>query len=382
MTGPLAGIRVIEFAGLGPTPFAAMMLADFGAQVLRIEKLGAPPVSPGDRKFDFLNRGRPSIALDLKSPDGIALARALLASADVLLEGYRPGVMERLGLGPDPLMTEHPRLVYARMTGWGQEGPLALKAGHDINYIAMTGGLYMIGEADRPPPPPVNLFGDFGGGSMFVITGILTALIERAMSGRGQIVDAAMTDGAAMLLTQIFAWQAMGFWTPGRATNLLDGAAYFYRCYETLDGGYVAVGALEPQFHDEMIRGLGLDPADFPDQLDRSLWPARAQIVAALFLTRTRDAWVEAFAPYDACVTPVLTMDEAIVHPANACRQAHVTRASGTQPSPAPRLSRTPAVIGAEPGMPAEGGADALHMWGIESDIVTRLTGAGILQAL
>ncbi len=382
MNGPLSGIRVVEFAGLGPTPFAAMMLADFGADVLRIEKLGAPQVSPGDRMNDFLNRGRPSIALDLKAADGIGLARELVGRADVLLEGYRPGVMERLGLGPDVLTEMHPGLIYARMTGWGQVGPLARKAGHDINYVAMTGGLHIIGAADRPPPPPANVFGDFGGGSMFVVTGILTALIERGRSGRGQVVDAAMTDGAAMLLTQIFAWKAMGFWTPGRAVNLLDGAAYFYRCYETLDGGYIAVGALEPQFHDALIRGLGLDPASFPDQLDRSLWPDRAARIATIFRTRSRNEWVEAFIPYDACVTPVLTLDEAIAHPANAVRDAHHQNAAGVQPSPAPRLSRTPAAIGSLPGISGDGGRAALAEWGVTRERVSALATADILRAV
>jgi alpha-methylacyl-CoA racemase len=381
MSGPLAGIRVVEFAGLGPTPFAAMMLADLGAEVLRIEKLGAPPASPGDRKFDFLNRGRPSIALDLKSHDGIALARDLVAKADVLLEGYRPGVMERLGLGPDALLGAHPRLVYARMTGWGQEGPLARKAGHDINYIAMTGGLYMMGEADRPPTPPVNIYGDFGGGSMFVITGILAALLERATSGRGQVIDAAMIDGASMLLTQIFSWKAMGVWTAGRSTNLLDGAAYFYRCYETADEGYIAVGALEQNFHDELVRGLGMDPAEFPDRLDPTCWPERARRFAAMFRTRSRDAWVETFAPYDACVTPVLTPEEAVTHPVNASRNAHIIGPLGVQPSPAPRLSRTPASIGASPGEAGEGGVQALGHWGISTERIDALEKAAVLHA-
>ncbi len=381
MSGPLTGIRIVEFAGLGPTPFAAMMLADFGADVLRIEKLGAPAVSPGDRSFDFLNRGRPSIALDLKAPEGIALARDLIGRADVLIEGYRPGVMERLGLGPETLTDAHPGLIYARMTGWGQDGPLARKAGHDINYVAMTGGLYIIGDADRPPPPPANVFGDFGGGSMFVVTGIMAALIERARSGLGQIVDAAMTDGAAMLLTQIFAWKSMGVWSAGRSSNLLDGAAYFYRCYETADGRYIAVGALEPQFHAALLQGLGLDPDAFSDYLEPSCWPARAALLANIFRTRSRDDWVAAFVPYDACVTPVLTLDEAIVHPANVARDAHRSSVAGVQPSPAPRLSRTPAAIGTPPGASGEGGAAALIEWGISAEQARALQEASVLRA-
>jgi len=365
-TGPLTAIRVVEFAGLGPTPFAAMMLADLGADVIRIDRLGGGTPSPGDARHDFLNRGRPSLALDLKSSAGIATAKALVAKADVLIEGYRPGVMERLGLGPAVLAPSDSRLIYARMTGWGQDGPLAQKAGHDINYIAMTGALHMIGTADAPPPPPLNLVGDFGGGALFVVSGILAALVERQSSGRGQVIDAAMVDGAAMLLTQVFAWKAMGFWRPERAANLLDGGAYFYRCYETADGGHMAVGAIEPQFHRELLVGLGLDPTDFRDQMNPATWPDRAKRLAAIFLTRTRDAWVAAFEPYDACVSPVLTPDEAVIAPANVARGVFVTDQGFSQPGPAPRFVRSPTRIGIPPRLPGDTGDAIRRRWGID----------------
>ena len=378
-TGPLSGIRVVEFAGLGPTPFAAMMLADMGADVIRIDRLSAPPLSPGDGRLAFVNRGRPSIALDLKSDRGVALARDIIAKADVLLEGFRPGVMERLGLGPQEVAGAGSSIVYARMTGWGQEGPLAHKAGHDINYIALTGGLSLVGPPDRPPPPPLNLFGDYGGGALFVVVGILSALLERTRSGRGQIIDAAMVDGSASLLTEIYAWQAMGFWKPERGGNLLDGGAYFYRCYETADGAHMAVGAIEPQFHDEFIAGLGLDPADFLNHMDRARWAERSEQVAAVFRTRTRDEWVARFAPLDACVTPVLTPAEAVKDPANRAR--HVFTSDG-QPQPAPRFSRTPAMIGNPPALSGEGGRRALARYGLGSEIIEDLIGDGILRAL
>jgi alpha-methylacyl-CoA racemase len=380
VSGPLSGVRVIEFAGLGPTPFAAMMLADMGADVIRIDRLTAPAVSPGGDRLAFLNRGCASIALDLKSPDGVALVKRLAENADVLLEGFRPGVMERFGLGPDVLAGPDSRLVYARMTGWGQDGPFANKAGHDINYIALTGGLYMVGPADRPPPPPLNLFGDYGGGALFVVAGILAALVERERSGRGQIVDAAMVDGVASLLTELFSWRAMGFWQPERSANLLDGGAYFYRCYETADGTYIAVGAIEPQFHTDLIEGLDLNPADFADHLNKDLWPQRAERLAAIFRTRTRDEWVEIFAPFDACVTPVLSPAEAVAHPANVARRVFTAEAM-PQPAPAPRFSRTPSVIGAAPASPGAGGRGALARSGIDLRTIETLVAAGILRA-
>lgn len=377
--GPLSGIRIVEFAGLGPTPFAAMLLADYGADVLRIDRKGNAALSPGDGRQDFLNRSRASITLDIKSADGLALARQLIGKADVLLEGYRPGVMERLQLGPNEASVLNPRLIYARMTGWGQSGPLAHKAGHDINYVALTGGLHMMGSADAPPPVPLNVVGDFGGGGMLVVSGILAALVERQASGRGQVVDAAMIDGAALLLTQLYAWKAMGFWSPERAANLLDGGAYFYRCYETADG-YVAVGAIEPQFHAALIAGLGLELADFSDHMNRALWPERARRLESLFKTRTRDEWITIFEPFDACVTPVLTQDEAVRHPANADRSVF-TGADRAQPNPAPRFSRTPAQIRSAPTLPGQGGYAALKAWGIPDVEISALVARNSLSA-
>jgi len=378
-TGPLSGLRVVEFAGLGPTPFAAMLLADYGADVLRIDRKGQAPLSPGDGRQDFLSRSRSSVALDIKSVDGLALARQLIGKADVLLEGYRPGVMERLQLGPDKAFALNPRLVYARMTGWGQNGPLAQKAGHDINYVALTGGLHMMGSADAPPPVPLNVVGDFGGGGMVVVSGILAALVERQSSGRGQVIDAAMIDGAALLLTQLYAWRAMGFWSPERASNLLDGGAYFYRCYETADG-YVAVGAIEPQFHAALIAGLGLNLADFADHMNRALWPERRRTLEALFKTRTRDEWVSVFEPFDACVTPVLTQDEAVRYAANTQRSVF-TGVDSAQPNPAPRFSRTPAQIRSAPTLPGQGGYAALKAWGVSETEIGALVSRDVIRA-
>ena len=373
---PLRGIRLVEFAGLGPTPFAAMMLADMGAEIIRIERAWPPRDLPGDPGFDFLRRGRPAIVVDLKSPEGRAHAIELIGAADILLEGYRPGVMERLGLGPDAMTALRPQLIYARMTGWGQHGPLAHRAGHDINYLAMTGGLEMIGDADRAPPPPINFLGDYGGGAMFVVAGILAALIERHSSGKGQVVDAAMIDGTSMLMTQIFAWSAMGAWRPERGSNLLDGGAYFYRCYETSDGRYIAVGALEPQFHDALLTGLGLDPADFPDRTNSVHWAERGARLAAIFRTATRDEWIERLSPYDACVSPVLSAAEAVTHPANTARNVHEVTPLGVQPAPAPRLSRTPFQLSEMPGEPGPEARPRLLEWGFSPDLVDRIVSA------
>ncbi|WP_165324665.1 CaiB/BaiF CoA transferase family protein [Rhizorhabdus phycosphaerae] len=365
MTGPLAGIRVVEFAGLGPTPFVCMMLADMGAEVLRIDRRGAQAFGGGDERFNYLNRSRPSIELDLKSPEDLDLALGLAAKADVLVEGFRPGAMERLDLGPDRLTKLNDRLIYARMTGWGQTGPMAHEAGHDINYLSLTGALYLMGPHDGPPVPPINLAANFGGGGMMMLSGILAALVERSTSDRGQVVDAAMLDGASLLMTQIFAWSRMGRWHAGRGGNVLDGSAYFYRCYETSDGQYIAAGALEPQFHAAFIGGLGFDIAEFGDHLDPTLWAERAARIEPVIRSRTRDEWVAHFKGRDACVTPVLSPDEALEHPANIERQVHVAVDGALQPAPAPRLSRTPAAISAPPCLPGEGGQARLEAWGI-----------------
>lgn len=379
--GPLAGIRVLEFAGLGPTPFGSMVLADFGAEVLRVERIGYTSAAGGDERFNYLNRNRSTVALDLKSEQGLAFAHDLATRADVLVEGFRPGAMERLGLGPDELCALNPRLIYARMTGWGQTGPLAQAAGHDINYLALTGALALMGPTDRPPPPPLNLVANFGGGGMVLATGILAALVERASSGRGQVIDAAMIDGASLLMTQVYAWARMGIWRPGRGGNLLDGSAYFYRCYETADGRHMAVGALEPQFHALFISALGLDPSDYSDHLNPAHWEARAQHIATIFKTRSQAEWTSIFAETDACVTPVLLPEEAPLHPANAARGVHAGLPDACQPAPAPRLSRTPGAVRSMPTLPGEGGATALENWGLKPGEIAEMVAAGSLVA-
>lgn len=368
--GPLRGIRVLEFAALGPTPFAAMMLADMGAEILRVERIGASSPAGGDERFNHLHHGRASIAVDLKSAEGLALAKDLAANADILLEGFRPGAMEKLGLGPDRLMNGNPQLIYGRMTGWGQDGPLTHKAGHDINYLSVTGGLYLMGPHDRPPVPPLNLVGNFGGGGMLMVAGLLAALVERTGSGRGQLVDAAMVDGASLLLTQIFAWSQMGIWRAGRGGNLLDGSAYFYRCYDTADGKFLAVGALEPVFHAEFLRGLGLDPNDYPDHLNPVHWETRSAKIAAIVRQRPQAEWLAIFDPLDACVTPVLSPEEAVDYPPNAMRTVHRDAGSGMRPAPAPRFGRTPGNI---PGEGETGIGESLRSWKIGAERINLL---------
>lgn len=333
---PLAGVRVVEFAGLGPAPFAAMLMADLGAEVLRIERPDAA-ARPGD----ILNRGRPAITVDLKDRSALSRLRAILDAADVLIEGMRPGVMERLGLGPEELCGSNPRLIYLRMTGWGQTGPLAQAAGHDINYIALSGALAPLGSPDTPPPPPLNLVGDFGGGALFAALGIVTALYERERSGRGQVIDAAMVDGSASLLAMYLSHVqgSRGGTGTARGAYFLDGSAPFYRCYACANGEYVAVGAIEPKFWRALLDGLGI--SEPLSQAPRD-WPATAQRLEAIFLGRTRDEWTEIFADTDACVTPVLRHGELAAAPHLAARKTYLVDDGLLQPAPAPRFSRTP----------------------------------------
>lgn len=336
LRGPLAGIRVLELAGLGPAPHAALMLADLGADVVRVQR----PGPPGALDPDPTLRGRRIVTANLKDPKDLASIRALAVKADILIEGFRPGVAERLGLGPDTFTADNPRLIYGRMTGWGQDGPWAHRPGHDINFIAATGVLNAVGPADGPPLPPLNLVGDFGGGSMFLITGLLAALVERTNSGCGQVVDAAMLDGTLTLAHSVWSMRAAGDWTDERGANVLDGGAPYYDCYLTADGGYMAVGAIEPQFYQALLDGLDLQEA--PDRDDRTQWPhLRAQFAEA-FASRTRADWESVFDSLDACVTPVLAFDEVAVHPQVAHRQALDDRDGVLQPGAAPRLSRTP----------------------------------------
>jgi len=346
-TGPLAGLRVIEFAAIGPVPHAAMVLADLGADVVRLERPGGSPLQFGTATGpDTLLRGRHHVLLDLKSPSDVAAALDLVAHADVLLEGLRPGVMERLGLGPDECLARNSRLVYGRMTGWGQHGPMADAVGHDINYISVTGVLHATGRAGTPPAPPLNIIGDLGGGSMLLIVGVLSALVERGRSGLGQVVDAAMVDGTAMLGQFIMAMRGQGLWTDDRQANILDGGCPFYDTYPCADGKYVAVGALEGRFFRALIDGLELSGIDVTRQLDRSYWPLLRARLTETFARRTRDEWVALLAGTEACVTPVLAFGEAVTHPHLAARQTYTEIDGITQGAAAPRFSRTPGAAG------------------------------------
>ncbi|WP_214105209.1 CaiB/BaiF CoA transferase family protein [Acrocarpospora catenulata] len=362
--GPLAGLRVLELAGLGPAPHAAMVLADLGADVVRVDRPRGRALElgqPGDT--DAVLRGRRSIPVDLKDPEGRDLVLALAERADIMIEGLRPGVVERLGVGPEECLARNPRLIYGRITGWGQDGPFAKDVGHDINYIGLTGALHAMGRAGQAPAPPLNLVGDFGGGSMLLLVGVLAALWERSRSGRGQVVDAAMVDGTALLSQMTMALRGMGVWHDHRESNLLDGGAPFYDTYACADQRYVAVGALEPQFFSALLNGLGIDPNDLGPQHDRAGWPEMRKRFAAAFASRTREEWAARFAGTDACVTPVLTYAEAADHPHLAARATYVEVDGVVQAAPAPRFSRTPNA----PPEPVDGraltAAEVLAQW-------------------
>lgn len=345
--GPLEGIRILEIAGIGPGPFAGMMLSDMGADVVRIDRADrAAGGDPDNPPKDVLARGRRSIAVDLKHPDGIETVLQMVEKADVVLEGFRPGVMERLGLGPDVCLERNPRIIFGRMTGWGQEGPLAHAAGHDINYIALTGALDAIGRRGEVPVPPLNLIGDFGGGGMLLAYGVVCGLVERATSGQGQVVDAAMVDGASALMAMIYGLKAMGVWQAERGSNLLDTGSHFYDAYETKDGKSVSIGSIEPQFYALLLEhsGLGQDE-DLPRQMDRSRWPELKQRVAEIFKTKTRDEWCEIMEGTDVCFAPVLSLEEAPEHPHMRHRKTFIDVAGVKQPAPAPRFSRTAAEV-------------------------------------
>jgi len=362
-SGPLAGLRVVELAGIGPGPHAAMVLADLGADVVRVERPQGGGVPGAPVVGDQMLRGRRSIVLDLKDPAGKERLLALLERADVLIEGYRPGVTERLGFGPDVCLERNPRLIYGRMTGWGQDGPWAHTAGHDLNYISVTGILHAIGPREVKPSVPLNLIGDFGGGSMFLLTGLLAALWERERSGVGQVVDAAMVDGASVLAQMMWGWRGTGFWTDERGVNLLDGGAPYYDTYVCGDGRYVAVGAIEPQFYAALLAGVGLADAGLPGQNDRAGWPQLRARLTAAFLTKTRDEWAAVFDGTDACVTPVLTWAEAVSHPHVAARGTLVTMDGVEQPAPAPRFSRTVPGTPAPPPLPGADTEDVFVDW-------------------
>lgn len=382
--GPLAGIKVIELAGAGGAPFACMLLADMGAEVLRIDRpstadrLGGEPIEP---RFNVMKRGRRSVVIDLKKPAGVEALLRLIARADVLIEAYRPGVAERLGIGPEACAAINRGLVYGRITGWGQDGPLAQVAGHDINFIALAGALDAIGPADQGPIPPLNLLGDFGGGAMYLAFGVLCALVERGRSGEGQVVDAAMVDGAASMMSFAYGLLAAGRWAESRGANLFDGGAPWYASYRTLDDKYVCIGPFEAPFYRELTARIGLAAKEFPDQFDRSAWPAMRARFEEIFRGKTSAEWAGLLQDVDVCFTPVLSMREAIDHPHNIARSTFVTVDGVTQPAPAPRLSRTPGRVGAAPIAPGAGAQDTLRDWGLEAGEVSALEQRGAFGA-
>ncbi|HEV3187698.1 MAG TPA: CaiB/BaiF CoA-transferase family protein [Acidimicrobiales bacterium] len=382
MTGPLSGLRVVEFAGLGPCPFAAMVLADHGADVLRVDRVAAVESTiASDPTFDLMQRGKRSVGIDLKQSEGVQLALDLVERADVVLEGFRPGVMEHLGLGPDDCRKKNDRLIYGRMTGWGQSGPLASRAGHDIDYVALSGALGAIGREGERPVVPLNLVGDFGGGGLLLAFGVMAALYSARASGQGQVIDAAMIDGAALLTTMFYGLRAEGSWRDERGTNFLDTGAPFYDVYECADGKMIAVGALEAQFYRALLDVLGFIESDLPDQMDRDHWPATKSLFAERFVQKTRDEWLFAARDVDACLAPVLSMDEAPRHPHALRRGGFVTIAGVPQPAPAPRFSGTPSETPTPPSPTGGGGRAALLEWNVLSVAIERLTAMKVLVA-
>jgi alpha-methylacyl-CoA racemase len=383
VSGPLTGYRIIEIAGIGPGPFAAMLLADMGAEVIRVERAGAVRgPAPDTPHPDILRRNRRNIAIDLKHPDGVATLLELVERADALIEGFRPGVMERLGVGPDVCLARNPELVFGRMTGWGQDGPYAQAAGHDLNYIALAGALAHFGRAGQAPTPPMNMVGDFGGGGMFLAFGVVCALLEAGRSGEGQVVDAAMVDGTATLMTMFWTMSQTGMHDQSqRGVNLLDTGAHFYDVYECADGEYVSIGSIEPQFYSELMRLTGLteDPA-FGQQMDRQGWPELKRRLGDLFLTKTRDEWCEIMEHTDVCFAPVLRMEEAAGHPHNVARGTFVEVGGMTQPAPAPRFSRTAATIDRAPAHDGQHTVEVLGEWGIDETRVDELVAAGAVR--
>ncbi len=369
--GPLNGVKIIEVGGIGPGPFCGMMLSDMGADIVRVERKGGLALS--DPKYDLLTRNRKSISINLRTPEGVQTLLRMLERVDALQEGFRPGVMEKLGIGPDVCLKRNPRLVYGRMTGWGQEGPLARAAGHDINYIALSGALHTIGRKDQKPVPPLNLVGDFGGGGMLLAFGMVCALFEARNSGQGQVVDAAMTDGSAALMTMIYGLKAAGLWTDKPGTNLLDTGAHFYDTYETADNKFIAIGAIEPQFYELLLKLTEIDDPDFQNQLDFAQWPQLKEKLSAVFKTKTREAWCEIMEGSDVCFAPVLSMSEAPEHPHNKQRKTFVENDGVLQPAPAPRFSRTAAEIKSPPPIPGQDTEKVLADFGFTTQEIESL---------
>ena len=381
MAGPLAGVKVVELVGIGPGPFAAMLLADMGADVVRVHRAQSV-----ERGFDpggvpIMDRNRRSIGVDLKNPDGVQTVLRLAEKADAMFEGFRPGVAERLGIGPDDCMARNPKLVYGRMTGWGQEGPMAHAAGHDSNYIALAGALDAIGRRGQPPVPPLNLVGDFGGGGMFLAFGLVCGLLEARQSGKGQVIDAAMVDGAATLTAMFHSMVAMGFWNEERGTNLLDTGSHFYDAYECADGKYISIGSIEPQFYAELLQRTGLDSdPDFANQMNRPKWDDLKARITEVFKTKTRAEWCEIMEGTDVCFAPVLSFSEAPKHPHNVARGTFAEVNGVVQPAPAPRFSRTPGELALPPAHPGQHTDEALADWGFSADEIAKLREAGAVK--
>jgi alpha-methylacyl-CoA racemase len=378
-SGPLAGLKVVELAGIGPGPFACMLLADLGADVIKIDRQADPGLGvPRGYEYDLASRSRPSVAVDLKNPEGVEIVLRLVEQADVLVEPFRPGVTEKLGLGPDDCLARNPRLVYARMTGFGGTGTLAKAAGHDINYIALTGALHAIGGPDKPTPP-LNLIGDYGGGALYLAFGVMAAVYEAQRSGQGQVVDVGMVDGAVSLMIPVYGLHASGYFTDQRASNILDGGAPFYDAFECADGKFVSIGSIEKKFYVLLLEKLGLAGADLPDQMDRSRWPELKARFSEVIKQKTRDEWVAIMEGTDVCFAPVMSMEEAHTHPHNVARGNFETVAGVTQPGPAPRFSRTPGRIHSPPSQPGAETDSALGAWGIPAEEVSRLQAAGAI---
>lgn len=373
--GPLAGFKIIELAGIGPGPFCGMLLSDLGAEVIRVDRISKSAA----RHQDVLTRGRKSLAVDLKHPQGKEIILKLCESADAIFEGFRPGVTERLGLGPEDCMARNPGLVYGRMTGWGQEGPLAQAAGHDINYIALTGALHAIGNRNGKPVPPLNLVGDFGGGGMVLALGIVCALLEKQKSGKGQVVDTAMVDGAAILMSMFFTMKASGMFKSDRGTNMLDGGAHFYDTYETSDGEYISLGSIEPQFYSLLLEKAGLDKEEFSAQMDQARWVEYKEKISTVIKSKSRDEWCQLMEGTDVCFAPVLSMDEAVAHPHNRDRKTFIEVDGLTQPAPAPRFSRTPPKVSHGSRVPGEDSRQILADIGIEETQVVSLVKEGVV---
>lgn len=379
--GPLAGIKIVEMGGIGPGPMCALLLADMGAEIIRIDRMQEAGLGINtDPKFSLLLRGRRSVAVDSKTKEGQELILSLLDQADGLIEGFRPGVMERLGLGPDIVAARNPKLIYGRMTGWGQDGPMASAAGHDLNYIALSGALHAIGRKGEAPTPPLNLVGDFGGGALYLAMGMLAAMLEAKKSGEGQVVDVSMVEGAASLMTTFFGLAAAGIWTEERGTNILDSGAHFYDVYETSDGKYVSIGSIEAKFYAELLQLTGLENEDLPHQMDVASWPKLRVRFAEVFITKTRDEWCDIMEGTDVCFAPVLSIKEAPEHAHNKARGSFVEVDGVVQPAPAPKFSRTQSEIQGPPCSPGEHTEEALKDWGISDEKISNLIKATVIR--